>query len=91
MSGDKKKPCLGSVLGRASYEHGIMALHMTVIKHVVHVHMAVVHLDAGMVHSVVHMMQDMVMTGKGVRRENEGEGNRNCGDPGGLHGRVPFS
>jgi len=64
---------------------------MTVMNHVVHVHMTVVHLHTGMVHSIVDMMQDMVATGKSVGREDEGESNRNGCDPGGLHGRVPFS
>lgn len=56
------------------------------VKHVVHMHVAVVHLHAGVVHAVVHMMQNVVVAGKGIGRKDEGKGECGRCDSGGLHG-----
>lgn len=56
------------------------------VKHVVHMHVAVVHLHAGVVHAIVHMMQNVVVAGKGIGRKDEGKGECGRCDSGGLHG-----
>ena len=49
---------------------------MAVIQHIVHVHVAMMHLHTGMVHPVVHMMQNMIAAGKCARRRQYGK--RDC-------------
>jgi len=63
---------------------------MAVVKHVVHVHMPVVHFHAGMVHAVLHVMDNMKAAGKGAGRENQREGGCHKYSMERLHQQVPF-
>lgn len=64
---------------------------MAVVKHVVHVHMPVMHFHAGMVHAVLHVMDDMKAAGKGTGRKNQPKRSCNKCSMERLHQQVPFS